>query len=350
MNKPQAKPNLAITIGDPAGIGTEIVLKALAKFPHDLADITIIGDRSIITHTYNLLKSSTPNLADPDTLQILDTNTQLQINLGEGNQSSGAASFIYLDAAIVQTLAGKFQGIITAPIAKSAWKLAGHNYAGQTELLAERSGTKDVGMLFVARSPHTNWVMRTLLATVHLPLSQVSKVLTPELIEQKLELLRRSLITDFQLPTAKIAIAGLNPHSGEQGQLGTEEQEWLNPLIKSLNQSWGDRSPNFELEGAIPPDTMWVNPGRAWHDPHQTHLGHEAYLALYHDQGLIPVKLLAFDQAVNTTIGLPFIRTSPDHGTAFNIAGKGIARSESLEAAIALAIDLVQTRSATNLN
>jgi 4-hydroxythreonine-4-phosphate dehydrogenase len=350
MTKLQAKPNLAITIGDPAGIGTEIVLKALTKFPQDLKNITVIGDRAVITDTYQVLKSHIPHLADPDSLQILDTDTKLQIDLGTGNQSSGAASFIYLDTAIAQTLAGKFQGIITAPIAKSAWKLAGHNYPGQTELLAERSGSKDVGMLFVARSPHTNWVMRTLLATVHLPLAQVPKALTPKLIEQKLELLRRSLVTDFQLSTARIAIAGLNPHSGEQGQLGTEEQEWLNPLIQSLNQSWGDRYPNFELEGAIPPDTMWVNPGRAWHDPQQIHLGHEAYLALYHDQGLIPVKLLAFDQAVNTTIGLPFIRTSPDHGTAFNIAGKGIARGESLEAAIALAIDLVQTRLATNLN
>jgi len=341
------KPNLAITIGDPAGIGTEIVLKALAKFPNNLADITVIGDRSVITDTYSLLKSHIPNLADPDTLQIFDTNTQLKITLGEGNQSSGAASFNYLDTAIAQTLAGKFQGIITAPIAKSAWKLAGHNYPGQTELLAERSHSKDVGMLFVARSPHTNWVMRTLLATVHIPLAQVPKALTAQLIEQKLELLKRSLTTDFQLTSARIAIAGLNPHSGEQGQLGTEEREWLNPLIQSLNQSWGDRS-NFSLEGTIPPDTMWVNPSRAWHDPNQVHLGHEAYLALYHDQGLIPVKLLAFDRSVNTTIGLPFIRTSPDHGTAFNIAGKGIARSESLEAAISLAIELVQARSATN--
>lgn len=333
------KPNLAITIGDPAGIGTEIVLKALAKFSK-LANITVVGDCSVITDTYNLLKPFTPNLVDPDTLQILDTNTQLKITLGEGNKSSGAASFNYLDTAIAHTLAGKFQGIITAPIAKSAWKLAEHNYAGQTELLAERSGSKDVGMLFVARSPHTNWVMRTLLATVHIPLAQVTKVLTPQLIEQKLELLRRSLFTDFHLTTARVAIAGLNPHSGEQGQLGTEEQEWLNPLIRS----WQDRYPNFQVEGAIPPDTMWVKPSQAWHDPTQIHLGYEAYLALYHDQGLIPVKLLAFDQAVNTTIGLPFIRTSPDHGTAFDIAGKGIARSDSLEAAIALAIELVEAK------
>jgi 4-hydroxythreonine-4-phosphate dehydrogenase len=342
---------LAITIGDPAGIGTEIVLKALSKFssklPQHIENITVIGDRSIINHTYNLLKSQIPTLIDPDNFQILDTNTQLPITLGVGNKNSGAASFHYLDTAIAHTLTGKFQAIVTAPIAKSAWKLAGHDYAGQTELLADRSGSEDVGMLFVARSPHTNWVMRTLLATVHIPLCQVPQMLTPPLIKQKLELLKRCLINDFQISSGRIAIAGLNPHSGEHGQLGTEEVEWLNPLIKSLGASWKERSGNFgdfELQGAIPPDTMWVNPSRAWHDPSQTHLGHEAYLALYHDQGLIPVKVLAFDQAVNTTIGLPFIRTSPDHGTAFDIAGQGIARSESLEAAIALALELAEVR------
>ncbi|AFY72898.1 4-hydroxythreonine-4-phosphate dehydrogenase [Synechococcus sp. PCC 7502] len=344
------QPKLAITIGDPAGIGTEIVLKALAKVSHDLASFTVIGDRSVITSTYQLLKKYDLQLADPDSLEILDTNTHLPITLGEGNQNSGEASFHYLDTAIAQTLTGKFQGIVTAPIAKSAWKLAGHYYAGQTELLSERSGSKDTGMLFVARSPHTNWVMRTLLATVHIPLAQVPKVLTPQLIEQKLELLRRSLCTDFQLTTAKVAISGLNPHSGEQGQLGTEEQEWLNPLIESIHQSWSDRNSKFELIGAIPPDTLWVNPNLAWHNPHKVHLGYDAYVALYHDQGLIPVKLLAFDQAVNTTIGLPFIRTSPDHGTAFDIAGKGIAKSDSLEAAITTAIELVQVRVVNNPN
>ncbi len=338
------KPQLAITIGDPAGIGPEIVLKALAKFPRDLADITVIGDFSIISATYRRLKPDVSGLADPETLQILDTNTGFQIgaqiNFGVGNALSGEASFIYLNTAISETLAGKFHGIVTAPIAKSTWKLAGYNYPGQTELLAERCQNTDFGMLFVARSPHTNWVMRTLLATVHIPLAEVPRVLTPQLIEQKLQLLTRSLSTDFGLSSAKIAVAGLNPHAGEGGYLGTEEHEWLNPLIKS----WQNHNPHFRLEGAIPPDTLWVNPGRAWHDPTQTHLGFDAYLALYHDQGLIPVKLLAFDYAVNTTIGLPFVRTSPDHGTAFNIAGKGVARSQSLEQSIQLALELVKTR------
>lgn len=340
---PQLKPKLALTIGDPAGIGTEIVLKALAnpQLANLNAELIVVGDRRQVYKTYSVLqgRTNTP-LADPDLLTIVDLDTQLDITLGQGNAASGAASFRYLDAAIAQTLAGEFDGIVTAPIAKSAWKLAGHDYPGQTELLAERSGTSQFGMLFVGRSPHTNWVLRTLLATVHIPLAQVSQALTPALVNAKLELLWRSLQQDFGLEQARIAIAGLNPHSGEQGQLGKEEQAWLIPLI----QAWQTKAPNLHLDGPIPPDTMWIKPAQAWQDPQQVHQGHDAYLAMYHDQGLIPVKLLAFEQAVNTTIGLPFVRTSPDHGTAFDIAGKGFANPASLEAAIALAAELTQKR------
>jgi len=340
MNQPL---KLALTLGDPAGIGAEIVLKALAH-PQVLdlpVKLTVVADRRQVVETFSLLKNfSNLALADPDEIDIIDTNTGEAITLGHGDAHSGTASFTYLDTAISHTLAGSFDAIVTAPIAKSAWKLAGHIYPGQTELLAERSQTKQFGMLFVGKSPYTGWQLRTLLATVHIPLAQVAQVLTPQLVEAKLELLWRSIQHDFGLTTARIAIAGLNPHSGEQGQLGTEEQEWLSPLI----QSWQTRYPNLQLDGPIPPDTMWVKPAQAWFDRTQVHLGHDAYLAMYHDQGLIPVKLLAFEQAVNTTIGLPFIRTSPDHGTAFDIAGKGIANPASLIAAITLAAELAQKR------
>ncbi|MFM6136512.1 MAG: 4-hydroxythreonine-4-phosphate dehydrogenase PdxA, partial [Sphaerospermopsis kisseleviana] len=138
----------------------------------------------------------------------------------------------------------------------------------------------------------------------------------------------------------RIAIAGLNPHSGEMGQLGTEEIDWLIPWLESERQ----KRPYFKLEGPIPPDTMWVKPGQAWYGNSVVTNAADAYLALYHDQGLIPVKLMAFDRAVNTTIGLPFVRTSPDHGTAFDIAGKGIADATSMKAAIALGVELVKQR------
>ena len=342
--QPNSRPRIALTIGDPAGIGTEIVLKSLAD--RNLlgldAAFTVFGDRRYLVENYNLLRNhSNLSIADPDRLEIVDIHTDENISLGIGNQASGAASFAYLNTAIIETLAGNFDAIVTAPIAKSAWKQAGHNYAGQTELLAERSQVDDFGMLFVGKSPHTDWVFRTLLATVHIPLSEVTKQLTPELIEQKLDLLRRSLLQDFAIANPRIAISGINPHSGEQGQLGHEEQDWLQPLVDRYRQ----QHPNVQLTNPIPPDTMWINPAKAWNNCDRVQFGYDAYLAMYHDQGLIPVKLLAFDRAVNTTIGLPFVRTSPDHGTAFDIAGKGIADPASTIEAIKLAIELANIRS-----
>jgi 4-hydroxythreonine-4-phosphate dehydrogenase len=263
-----------------------------------------------------------------------------KIIIGTGNQASGAASFAYMDYAIAQTLAGKFDGIVTGPIAKSAWKAAGYNYPGQTELLAEKSGVERFGMLFVARSPYTGWTIRTLLATTHIPLRQVADTLTPQLLTKKLDLLVECLEKDFGIEKARIAIAGLNPHSGEQGQLGSEEIDWLIPWLEQERQN----RPHLQLDGPIPPDTMWVKPGQAWYGNTHSQNPADGYLALYHDQGLIPVKLMAFDRAVNTTIGLPFVRTSPDHGTAFDIAGKGIADATSMKAAIELAAELVSQR------
>ncbi|PZO44640.1 MAG: 4-hydroxythreonine-4-phosphate dehydrogenase PdxA [Pseudanabaena frigida] len=334
---------LALTIGDPAGIGTEVVLKSLADraLLNLGAKFTVFGDRQHIFKTHDLLRNlSNEQMVDPSNLEIVDICSDGEISLGIGDRNSGEASFAYLEAAIAHTLAGNFDAIVTAPIAKSAWKKAGHEYAGQTELLAERSQVDDFGMLFVGKSPHTEWVLRTLLATVHIPLSEVTKQLTPVLVEQKLELLRRSLLQDFAIANPRIAISGINPHSGEQGQLGSEESDWLQPLIDRYRQ----RHPHVKITNPIPPDTMWVNPAKAWSDRDRVSLGYDAYLAMYHDQGLIPVKLLAFDRAVNTTIGLPFVRTSPDHGTAFDIAGKGIADPASTIEAIALAVELANIR------
>lgn len=337
-------PSLALTLGDPAGIGPEIVLKALA-IPEWRACCTAIGTRSLLVSAYQRLRDRGAfPLADPETLAIEDVPLGdaliAEIEVGAGNAASGAASFAYLQTAIARTLAGKFQGIVTAPIAKIHWQAAGHNYPGQTEVLAESVGVDKFGMMFVARSPHTGWTLRTLLATTHIPLRQVPDALTPELLSRKLELLVDCLHRDFGIVSPRIVVPGLNPHSGEGGKLGTEEQDWLLPWLAKEQR---DR-PNIELMGAIPPDTLWVNPARGWFE--DASLGNlaDGYLALYHDQGLIPVKLMAFDRAINVTIGLPFVRTSPDHGTAFDIAGKGIARADSLQAAIALAVELTRQR------
>ncbi|MBW4522990.1 MAG: 4-hydroxythreonine-4-phosphate dehydrogenase PdxA [Scytolyngbya sp. HA4215-MV1] len=349
-----AQPRLLVTIGDPAGIGAEVVLKALADPAiASLCQVTVVGNRSLLQATYEQLRqvNATVPLADPAQLTMLEIElgVESQIVVGQENAASGAVSFAYLDAAITACLQGKFQGIVTAPIAKSAWKAAGHPYPGQTELLAERATVERFGMLFVARSPHTHWTLRTLLATTHIPLHQVAETLTPALLTAKLDLLVDCLHQDFGISAPHIAIAGLNPHSGEQGQLGREEVDWLIPWVQATR----DRLPAVQLEGPIPPDTLWVKPGQAWYGlpplatqnpKSRIQNSADAYLALYHDQGLIPVKLMAFDRAVNTTIGLPFIRTSPDHGTAFDIAGKNLADATSMKAALQLATELAQQK------
>jgi 4-hydroxythreonine-4-phosphate dehydrogenase len=332
-------------MGDPAGIGAEVILKTLINPGLDHDRVTVVGSRTHLQQTYDRFQSKVL-LADPTQLDILDVplpaSVEQQIEISCGSAASGEASFQYLETAIAHTLSGDFQGIVTAPIAKSAWKAAGHHYPGQTELLAERADVQRFGMMFVARSPHTNWTLRALLATTHIPLRQVADVLTPELMTTKLELLIETLLQDFGIAAPKIAIAGLNPHSGEQGQLGHEEQDWLIPWIQQM----GDRHPQIQLTGPVPPDTLWIRPGQAWYGSISDPKPHDAYLALYHDQGLIPVKLMAFDRAVNTTIGLPFVRTSPDHGTAFDIAGLGIADASSMKMALQLAAELEQQRAA----
>jgi 4-hydroxythreonine-4-phosphate dehydrogenase len=341
------QPRLVITLGDPAGIGTEVILKAMSERSLLTENLTLIGNRDLLIDRYHYLRQqidTTVELANPELLNIIDVPLvpaiRDGIEIGKGNAASGAASFAYLDLAIDRTLAGEFDAIVTAPIAKSAWLAAGHHFPGQTELLASKAKLDRFGMLFVGVSPHTGWTLRALLATTHIPLAQVAQTLTPELLSLKLGLLVECLRADFGLESGKIAIAGLNPHSGEGGQLGREEVDWMDSWLAKERQVY----PQYELIGLLPPDTMWVKPGQAWFGTQPQPQAADAYLALYHDQGLIPVKLMAFDRAINTTIGLPFVRTSPDHGTAFDIASLGIADATSMRAAIDLAAKLVTAR------
>lgn len=340
-SKQRRRPRLAVTLGDPAGIGPEVVLKALADVEAIAnCEITVVGTRSLLDATYNQLRQiDSSEVASVDRFSLLDIDAEANITPG-GNAASGAVSFAYLEKAIACTLKGEFDGIVTAPIAKSLWKAAGHDYPGQTEVLAQACGVEKFGMLFVAQSPHSGWLLRTLLATTHIPLRQVPDALTPELMTTKLDLLVECLHSDFGIDTPRIAISGLNPHSGEQGQLGREEQDWM---ISWLEEERLKR-PELQLDGFVPPDTLWVKPAQSWYGKSPQKGVYDGYLALYHDQGLIPVKLMAFDRAINTTIGLPFVRTSPDHGTAFDIAGLGIANATSMKAAIQLAVQLVNQR------
>ena len=223
--------------------------------------------------------------------------------------------------------------LVTSPICKKLWNSAGHNYSGQTELLSESCGSPNVGMLFTAKSPFTGWRFNTLLATTHIPLREVPYKLDKNLINSKLDLLYQFCKKFKDKPN--IHIAGLNPHAGEEGILGTEEVDFINQAIND----WKIKNPLANLSELISPDSCWISSAKAWRG-NKTNPP-DGIPALYHDQGLIPVKIITLNYSVNTTIGLPIIRTSPDHGTGFDIAGKGIAQCQSMIEAIKTANDLL---------
>lgn len=331
LSNPSSTP-LVIALGDPAGIGPEVVLKALAQPEAAGRPVMIVGCRQWLERTYgNLRHCSDAPLADPADLLVVDAPLEAPVTPGVGSAASGAASFNWLSRAFELVHSGAGRALVTAPIAKAAWHAAGHPYPGQTERLAELCGIRQASMLFTARPSQGGWRFNTLLATTHIPLAQVPGALNPELVTLQLDRLLAFCRRFHAHP--HLVVAGLNPHAGESGALGMEEQIWLESCLKS----WQSNHPEVRLEGPLPPDTCWLEAGRAWQ---QNESGPDGFLALYHDQGLIPVKLLAFERAVNTTLGLPFLRTSPDHGTAFGIAGRGIARSMSMAAALETAWEL----------
>ncbi|MBL6880144.1 MAG: 4-hydroxythreonine-4-phosphate dehydrogenase PdxA [Synechococcus sp. BS30m-G31] len=322
------KQTIVIALGDPAGIGMEVVLKALGSnaLPHSIEPI-LVGCRSSLEAVHQRLRHTTSApLADPAQLTIDDQPLQSAVPSGAPSVEGGAAGFRWLTRAVTLLQHSQARALVTAPIAKHLWHAAGHRYPGQTERLAELAGSDRSSMLFTALSPSTAWRLNTLLATTHIPLGAVAQALTPELVSHKL-----NVLLDFCRrfnPHPHLVVSGLNPHAGEAGQLGSEEMTWLTPLI----ERWRAKHPDIRLDGPMSPDTCWLSAAQAWNQPN--HPGPDGFLALYHDQGLIPVKLMAFDAAVNTTLELPFLRTSPDHGTGFDIATQGIARPDSMIAAI----------------
>ena len=323
---------LVIALGDPAGIGPEVVLKALARPEAADRPVILVGCRRWLEQTHGRLRRlSDAPLADPAELRVEDLPLEEPITPGEGGAASGEASFAWLSRALELVRCGEGQALVTGPIAKAAWHAAGHHYPGQTERLAEVCGVARASMLFTARPARGPWRFNTLLATTHIPLARVPEALNPELVHLQLDRLLAFCLR-FQ-PRPRLVVAGLNPHAGEAGALGDEEREWLEGCL----ESWRQRHPEARLEGPLPPDTCWLEAALAWREEG---VGPDGFLALYHDQGLIPVKLLAFDRAVNTTLGLPFLRTSPDHGTAFAIAGRGVARDASMAAALETAWEL----------
>jgi 4-hydroxythreonine-4-phosphate dehydrogenase len=323
---------IAIALGDPAGIGAEVTLKALARAGRVGEGAVLVGCRRWLEASFfELRRHSRELLADPAGYDCVDLPLPAPVRFGRSGAAEGEASFAWLSAAVDLVRSGRCRSLVTAPICKASWQAAGHPYPGQTERLAELAGIPAASMLFTARAPAGEWRLNTLLATTHVPLAQVPGLLGPELLHRQLDRLLAFCLRFRSHP--HLVVAGLNPHAGEGGSLGREEREWLGASL----DEWRDRHPEVRLEGPLPPDTCWLSAAEAWRSGGP---GPDGYLALYHDQGLIPVKLLAFEAAVNTTLGLPYLRTSPDHGTAFDIAGRGLASPASMAAAIATAREL----------
>ena len=290
------KPAVAITVGDPAGIGPEIAVKAAAD--------------------PRVIEVCEPILYGPHTGDALRGFTA-----GELSAKAGRAAYDAIVAAVEDARAGRVDAIATAPINKEAFALAGLPWKGHTDLLASLTGGRRALMMFYARE------LRVVLATVHVALRDVPSLVTRELMAFTIELTAAEL-PRFGHPRPRIAVAGLNPHAGEHGVIGTEDDEVLRPAIDAA------RGRGIDASGPWPADTVFARAARGEFD---------AVIACYHDQGLIPVKLLAFGRAVNVTLGLPIVRTSVDHGTAFDIAGQGVADPSSLVEAILLAAKLART-------
>ena len=325
---------IVLSVGDESGIGPEIILKALYsnEIPRNI-DFVLVGSKKNLHNTYKNLKSlGLNNLENPSNLQIHDL--EISLSTYESKTSFGHLSFCYLTKAIEIVKQYPNSALVTGPICKKSWSLAGHYFSGQTEVLAKSCGIKNVGMLFTAKSPITGWRFNTLLATTHIALSEVPKRLNRKLIHTKLDLLKEFCLSYTDEPTLKVA--GLNPHAGEEGVLGNEEKDLLNSALIS----WNKKNRDIKLLGPLSPDSCWISSAKAWETKDAEK--HDGILAMYHDQGLIPMKIIAHNYSVNTTIGLPFIRTSPDHGTGFDIAGKGIAQSQSMVEAIKAAIEMTK--------
>ena len=310
---------LAVTVGDPAGIGPEIVARALRDADRIGLRFAVFGDAVVLEQL---------ELSELRGVTLVDSGGPFdpaRDPIGRPTIASGESAARALLLAIDACLAGDVDGVVTAPLSKEALHLAGHPWPGQTEVLIERAGVPRGVMLFVGGG------LRVALATRHLRLADVPGALSVDAIAADLALLAAALRRDFGVPRPRIGVAGLNPHAGEGGLFGDEEQLVIAPAIAATTAI----DPHFEPVGPLPADTVFVRHDRGELD---------AVLAMYHDQGLIPVKLKAFGGGVNTTVGLPFVRTSPDHGTAFDIAGKGVADPTSMLAAVRVAADAARHR------
>ncbi len=329
------QPRIGITMGDPGGIGAEVIVKALSdRSLRERGRFVIYGLHEPITYAADLAELTPYWHRRPheearsiDTEVVVADFDELTIDGRPARRPSaegGRASMRFLDEAIADVRAGRLDALVTGPIDKTAWQLAGYDFPGHTELLAKRFRTRRVSMMFVGGP------LRVALASIHEPLFELRNSFTIGLVFQPIDLLHEALRDWFGIAEPKIAVAGLNPHAGENGRFGDEESRVIEPAIDMA------RNAGINAVGPYPADTLFYRAANAEFD---------GVVAMYHDQGLIPIKLLAFDRAVNVTLGLPIIRTSVDHGTAYDIVGKNKANPGSMKEAIRLAIDLARIRS-----
>lgn len=325
-----ARPRIGITMGDPAGIGPEVVLKAVAEEEvRAVCHPVIIGDAQLLAHNartldlqcgYEIVRRDErlPEQFSEPLIFHLD-NIQGHVEPGIESGSAGKAAAGYIEAAVELCAAGSIDAIATAPINKRALFLGGYTFPGHTEFLAYLTGSDDYAMGFVGAN------LRVVLVSTHVPLSEAIGLVRRERIEKRIRLADREL-QRWGIERPRIAVAALNPHGAEGGLFGIEEASEIAPAVESCRAADG-----INVRGPFSADTVFLRASRGEFD---------AVIACYHDQAMIPVKCLSFGEAVNVTLGLPFIRTSVDHGTAFDIAGKGIAEHSSMVAAIKLAAEL----------
>lgn len=323
---------LGLSLGDPAGVGPEIVAKAWAALRATGPAFMVIGDAELLRTAAAVRRVSGGADAGAvfgEAIPVLDVPLAAPVVAGQPSPAHAEAIVRWIETGVGLALSGQISGLVTAPIAKAPLYEAGFKFPGHTEFLAELTaahayeGCRGPVMMLTAGG------LRVALVTIHEPIARVPGLLTVDRIVTTGLCTAQSLKRDFGIAKPRLAVAGLNPHAGESGALGREEMEIIGPAVEAL------RAQGVDATGPLPADTMFHAEARATYD---------AAICMYHDQALIPVKMLDFWGGVNVTLGLPIVRTSPDHGTGFAIAGRGLARPDSLIAAIQLAAEIAQRR------
>lgn len=325
------KPVIGITLGDFNGVGPEVILKTVADNRiTKICTPVIYGSNKLLLKYKKLIGIEEINFTVGKAIDAISHkkinvincwDDDFDIQPGSVTPEAGRCAYLSLSQATQDLVDKKIDALVTAPINKKNIQSSDFNFAGHTEYFASKANGKDNLMLLVSDT------LRVGVVTGHIPLSQVTQQITKEKVLSKINILHHSLINDFQIQKPKIALLGINPHAGEDGLLGNEEQIILAPLIEEL------KNKGMLIYGPFPADGFFGN---------GTFKKFDGILAMYHDQGLAPFKTLAFEQGVNYTAGMPFVRTSPDHGTAYDLAGKGIASENSFREAMYMAIDIVK--------